>query len=127
MRDNRVLRRLIPLAISAGVALAMVAMFTIVGGLGPGADDDVALAAGPGNGKNKTKNLTAACAQTTGPNTRPGWGHGDRNHVHTGPPGLCRKLATTTTGTRTTTTGTLTTGTLTTGTLTTGTVTIPAP
>ena len=20
-------------------------------------------------------------------NTRPGWGHGDRHHVHTGPPG----------------------------------------
>lgn len=23
----------------------------------------------------------------TGDNTRPGWGYGDKNHVHTGPPG----------------------------------------
>lgn len=27
-----------------------------------------------------------AFAKTTG-ETRPGWGYGDKNHVHTGPPG----------------------------------------
>jgi hypothetical protein len=29
---------------------------------------------------------TAAAANHPG-NTRPGWGYGDKNHVHTGPPG----------------------------------------
>jgi hypothetical protein len=28
-----------------------------------------------------------ARAATPAPTTRPGWGHGDRNHIHTGPPG----------------------------------------
>lgn len=30
---------------------------------------------------------TSAFAQAQG-GTRPGWGFGDKNHVHTGPPGL---------------------------------------
>jgi hypothetical protein len=31
---------------------------------------------------------TSALAQgNNGDNTRPGWGYGDKNHVHTGPPG----------------------------------------
>jgi len=30
---------------------------------------------------------TAAMAQPSGDNTRPGWGFGDKSHVHTGPPG----------------------------------------
>jgi hypothetical protein len=29
----------------------------------------------------------SAFAQQNDDNTRPGWGYGDKNHVHTGPPG----------------------------------------
>ena len=29
----------------------------------------------------------AAFAAKKADNTRPGWGYGDKNHVHTGPPG----------------------------------------
>lgn len=32
--------------------------------------------------------VQAAFAQGNAGGTRPGWGHGDKNHVHTGPPGL---------------------------------------
>jgi hypothetical protein len=30
---------------------------------------------------------TGAFAQGNSSTTRPGWGYGDKNHVHTGPPG----------------------------------------
>ena len=61
MRESRLLTRLIQLGIAGGVALVMVAAFVAVGGLGSG----------------------SALAEET----RPGNGCGDRNHVHTGPPG----------------------------------------
>ena len=101
MREGRTLTRLIQLGIAGGVALVMVATFVAVGGLGSG--------------------------MASAEETRPGNGCGDRNHVHTGPPGQgmrsCRnQSATGTTTTGTTTTGTTTTGT-TTGTTTTGTTT----
>jgi len=87
MLQTRLFRRLIKLARSAGLGLAMLAMFLVVGSLGPARDDQVALAKG---GKNE-------CAQHSG-NTRPGKGHGDKNHVHTGPPGQgCRTETTETT------------------------------
>jgi hypothetical protein len=30
---------------------------------------------------------TSALAASNGDGTKPGWGFGDKNHVHTGPPG----------------------------------------
>jgi hypothetical protein len=31
--------------------------------------------------------VTQGAFAKTGDGTRPGWGYGDKNHVHTGPPG----------------------------------------
>jgi hypothetical protein len=41
---------------------------------------------------------TAAAANNPG-NTRPGWGYGDKNHVHTGPPGQSVRVENTSTTT----------------------------
>ncbi len=40
--------------------------------------------------------VTSALAANTKGDTRPGWGYGDKNHVHTGPPG--QSVRTTPTG-----------------------------
>ena len=37
--------------------------------------------------KNKNDNFRQFLAQNNSSNDRPGWGYGDKNHNHTGPPG----------------------------------------
>ncbi|HEX8918639.1 MAG TPA: hypothetical protein VF898_09055 [Chloroflexota bacterium] len=98
-------KSVVQLAIAAVVAIAMMGAFVAVGGVS-GSHSQIVLAKG-GKG--------------TGPGgTKPGWGCGDTNHTHTGPPGNpsmtspCGSATGTGTGTGTTT-ATTTTGTTTGG------------
>jgi hypothetical protein len=65
-----VLQRLLQGSMAVGMSAVMLAAFTGVSAAAPRGHGD-----GEGN----------AASQAAG--TRPGWGCGDRNHVHTGPPG----------------------------------------
>lgn len=55
------------------------------GGEGPGEDDE-----GPGEDDETPGEDDGALPETPGPpvgDCKPGWGHGDKNHCHDGPPG----------------------------------------
>ena len=81
MQGNQGPRRLIQLAVSVGITLAMITVFVAVGGIAPTVGGLAAFAKDQG---------VSECARPEG-DTRPGYGHGDKNHTHIGPPGqVCR-------------------------------------
>jgi hypothetical protein len=127
MSSNRLLRKLFQLGVAGVLAFSMLGVFFAVGGIAPGADGQVAMAAkgGNGGGKGQAKGHSSTEKHGNGHSaklddgTRPGWGCGDQNHEHTGPPGNpdaespCKTEAITTTETVTETETESTTDTLT--------------
>jgi hypothetical protein len=60
----------------------------VISGMLLGATAGFAAAAPGGHGRGPFGQSQVGAAASDTDNTRPGWGCGDRNHVHTGPPGL---------------------------------------
>jgi hypothetical protein len=93
VRESRTNRRRRParVAVAAALSLGMLAALGAVGGLGSAANaaKNVAFAVVAPNKPDSATTLWKVSAG--GDQYRPGYGWGDKNHNHTGPPGLARK------------------------------------
>jgi hypothetical protein len=90
VRESRAARRTAPLrvAVAAALTLAMVAALGAVGGLGYAASAAKSAASSVFSAK-KPDSASGPTKVTSGSDEyRPGYGFGDENHNHTGPPGL---------------------------------------
>lgn len=93
VRESRTNRRRRParVAVAAALSLGMLAALGAVGGLGSAANaaKNAAFAVVAPNKPDSATTLSKVSAG--GDQYRPGYGFGDKNHNHTGPPGLARK------------------------------------
>jgi hypothetical protein len=93
VRESRAARRAGParVAVAAALTLGMLAALGAVGGLGYAASA-AKEAASAVLTPNKPDSATGGAKITAGGDEyRPGYGYGDKNHNHTGPPGLTRR------------------------------------
>jgi hypothetical protein len=93
VRESRAARRTtsVRLAVGAALTLGMLAALGAVGGLGYAAGAAKSAASAVFSPKKPDPGTGWAKVTAGGDQYRPGYGFGDKNHNHTGPPGLERK------------------------------------
>jgi hypothetical protein len=93
VRESRAARRTTSLrvAVAAALTLGMLAALGAVGGLGYAAGAAKSAASAVFSPKKPDSGSGWAKVTAGGDQYRPGYGFGDKNHNHTGPPGLTRK------------------------------------
>jgi hypothetical protein len=93
IRESRAARRAQPLrvALAAALTLGMLAALGAVGGLGYAANAAKSAASAVFSAKRPDAGTGWEKVTSGGDQYRPGYGFGDKNHNHTGPPGLQRK------------------------------------
>jgi hypothetical protein len=93
VRESRGARRAAParVAVAAALTLAMLAALGAVGGLGYAASAAKEAASAVFTPNKPDSASGGARISAGGDEYRPGYGFGDKNHTHTGPPGLMRK------------------------------------
>jgi hypothetical protein len=93
VRESRSARRRRParVGVAAALAFGMLVSLGAVGGLGYAANAAKNAASAVFSAKKPTSSTDWAQAPPSGDQYRPGYGWGDKNHNHTGPPGLARK------------------------------------
>jgi hypothetical protein len=93
LRESRAARKTTPVrvAVAAALTLGMLAALGAVGGLGYAASAAKSAASAVFPAKKPDAGVVATKVTSGSDQYRPGWGFGDKNHNHTGPPGLERK------------------------------------
>jgi hypothetical protein len=93
VRESRTARRTTPVrvAVAAALTLGMLAALGAVGGLGYAASAAKSAASAVFSPKKPDAGIGSEKVTAGGDQYRPGYGFGDKNHNHTGPPGLARK------------------------------------
>jgi hypothetical protein len=93
VRESRAARRTtsVRVAVAAALTLGMLAALGAVGGLGYAAGAAKSAASAVFSPKKPDSGSGWAKVTAGGDQYRPGYGWGDKNHTHTGPPGLKRK------------------------------------
>jgi hypothetical protein len=93
VRESRGARRAAParVAVAAALTLAMLAALGAVGGLGYAANAAKEAASAVLTPNKPDSAANGARISAGGDQYRPGYGFGDKNHIHTGPPGLAKK------------------------------------
>jgi hypothetical protein len=93
VRDSRGARRAGParVAVAAALTLGMLAALGAVGGLGYAASAAKEAASAVFTPSKPDAATGGARISAGGDEYRPGYGFGDKNHIHTGPPGLTRR------------------------------------
>jgi hypothetical protein len=93
VRESRAARRTtsVRVAVAAALTLGMLAALGAVGGLGYAAGAAKSAASAVFSPKKPDPGTGWAKVTAGGDQYRPGYGFGDKNHNHTGPPGLKRK------------------------------------
>ena len=93
VRESRAVRRTtaVRVAVAAALTLGMLAALGAVGGLGYAASAAKSAASAVFSPKKPDAGSGWEKVTAGGDQYRPGYGFGDKNHNHTGPPGLARK------------------------------------
>jgi hypothetical protein len=93
VRDSRAARRAGParVAVAGALTLGMLAALGAVGGLGYAASAAKEAASAVFTPSKPDAATGGARISAGGDEYRPGYGFGDKNHIHTGPPGLTRR------------------------------------